>query len=366
MRIFIRLMLSAAGCIAACLLAAGPALAQITPGPTTINGAGGAWSCGTGMSCTGHVLSSSGGSISPGDVNIGFGSGLQYWPNDSSVGTTLHRLVKINSAGNAVITSHLAVLGNTIGVCVAGCGTTGNATVAWVGNPVCDFDGATTAGHNVIPSTITDGECHDNGYTSNPTNGDDLGTVASTQSGAGTYAFSESILGVGATAKQAATLPGGTSGQFQVNTGSGSFGGVAFSGDMTATSAGATTVTKTNGVAFGACANGCTTRPATLGWPDGVEAKTYTAFMAAPAAGTVASVVYQTGGTSSPGFTLSIQINGTPISGCTALSVGTTLTTATCTGLNAFPAGARLTGVVSSITGTTSDAAAQLNIVWGG
>ena len=55
-----------------------------------------------------------------------------------------------------------------------------------------------------------------------------------------------------------------------------------------------------------------------------------------------------------------------PITGCTDLAVGPTLTTATCTGLNAFPVGACLTGVVSSITGTTSDAAAQLNIVWGG
>ena len=45
----------------AVLLATWPAWAQVSPGATTINGAGGAWSCGTGMSCAGQVLSASGG-----------------------------------------------------------------------------------------------------------------------------------------------------------------------------------------------------------------------------------------------------------------------------------------------------------------
>jgi len=51
-----------------------------------------------------------------------------------------------------------------------------------------------------------------------------------------------------------ALAPGGTSGQFQVNNGSGGLGGVSLSQDCTATSAGVVTCLKTNNVAFTAAA----------------------------------------------------------------------------------------------------------------
>lgn len=51
-----------------------------------------------------------------------------------------------------------------------------------------------------------------------------------------------------------ALVPGGTSGQYQVNNGAGGLGGVTFSGDCTATSSGVITCIKSGGVSFGTLA----------------------------------------------------------------------------------------------------------------
>lgn len=78
--------------------------------------------------------------------------------------------------------------------------------------------------------------------------------------------------------------------------------------------------------------------------------------------GTISSVTYHTGGSGSPSFTFSLQINGTNITGCNAIVVnsGTDATT-TCSGLNTIAAGQRLNLNITAITGTPNAAWVQIN-----
>lgn len=80
------------------------------------------------------------------------------------------------------------------------------------------------------------------------------------------------------------------------------------------------------------------------------------------ATGTIDSVVYHTGGTSTPSFIISLQINGVPVTGCTNVTVSSgTDTTTSCTAANAITTGQHLTLTTSSITGTPFSAAVQIN-----
>ncbi len=106
-------------------------------------------------------------------------------PNASSAGTTLNSLAKINSSGQAVITATTDTSG-IFGVVVSGAGTAGNATVAQTGQVQCNFDsGGATAGHFVINSTLTAGDCADGG-TVLPSS-QIFGYVVSGGSGSGLY-----------------------------------------------------------------------------------------------------------------------------------------------------------------------------------
>lgn len=79
--------------------------------------------------------------------------------------------------------------------------------------------------------------------------------------------------------------------------------------------------------------------------------------------GTVNSVVYHTNGTSTPSFTIALQINGVNVTSCNALTVSSSSdTTATCTAANAITNGQSLTLVESGISGSPSDAVVQINI----
>jgi hypothetical protein len=112
-----------------------------------------------------------------------------------------------------------------------------------------------------------------------------------------------------------------------------------------------------------------TLHPATLFWPAAVTvaAGTYVAVLKAPYAGTVQSVSYATNGSGTPSFGISTQINGTPVTGCTGITVtSSTTASATCTAANTFSGGAEIDVVVSSVSGTPGPAAVQVDIAWGG
>lgn len=81
--------------------------------------------------------------------------------NNTSTGTTTYLLSCLDASGNAV-TCGLGATG-VVGVCVTSCGTSGTALIAVAGGTGCTFDAATTAGHYVIPSSSTAGDCTDAG-----------------------------------------------------------------------------------------------------------------------------------------------------------------------------------------------------------
>ena len=87
-------------------------------------------------------------------------------PNGAATGTVLNRLVWLNAtAPTQGRTPPLGESNGVVGVCLAGCGTTGTATIVTQGMVECDFDGATTAGHYVVISDTVDGACQDGGET---------------------------------------------------------------------------------------------------------------------------------------------------------------------------------------------------------
>lgn len=126
--------------------------------------------------------------------------------NAASTGTTASRLVKLTGAPSTAVIAGTADTTGIVGVCIAGCGTTGSATVQQYGQVTCDFDAATTAGGYVIPSTTTAGKCHDAGTTL-PTV-QVIGVVPSTNGSAGAY--SVTLLGPNPWTVPATTRSNGT------------------------------------------------------------------------------------------------------------------------------------------------------------
>lgn len=100
-------------------------------------------------------------------------------PNASSVGTTANMIATETGAPQtAVIYSHTSTTGY-IGICTAGCSTSGSATITQLGLVNCIFDSATIAGDIVQPSSTTDGNCHDTNSAAYPApnTGDVVGVV---------------------------------------------------------------------------------------------------------------------------------------------------------------------------------------------
>lgn len=84
--------------------------------------------------------------------------------------------------------------------------------------------------------------------------------------------------------------------------------------------------------------------------------------------GTIGSFTYFTGGTSTPSFVVSLQINGTNITGCNAITVSSANTaaspgTATCTALNTIASGQSLSMVTTGTSGTPFSAEVEINYV---
>ena len=81
----------------------------------------------------------------------------------------------------------------------------------------------------------------------------------------------------------------------------------------------------------------------------------------APYAGTINSCTYFSDtGT----FTAEVEIAGTGVTGLTSLSVSGTPTTTNATGANTFTAGQAITAVLTSPSGSPTDALLSLNVTW--
>lgn len=125
------------------------------------------------------IASGGGGAIGSGNVNMTLS-------NEGVTGTTVDKLVKITGAPSTAIISAISDTDSVVGVCTSGCGNTGTATIAVLGQVQCVFDGATTAGNFVVNSDATAGNCEDAGSTF-PIDRAAIGRVLSTNVGAGTY-----------------------------------------------------------------------------------------------------------------------------------------------------------------------------------
>jgi hypothetical protein len=120
--------------------------------------------------------------------------------NDSTNTTVLYQLAELGyahytSAGPTAENMLGTSIGHTvsIGVVTAGAGTSGSPTILYQGNAPCLFDGTTVVGDIAIPSTTTDGQCHDSGMIQSITQQmapyvQTLGLITSVNSGVGTLA----------------------------------------------------------------------------------------------------------------------------------------------------------------------------------
>ena len=78
--------------------------------------------------------------------------------------------------------------------------------------------------------------------------------------------------------------------------------------------------------------------------------------------GTIKSIVYHTGGTNTPTFTVSLQIAGTPVTGCNGLGVSSSSdTTTSCTAANTIINGQSLALVITGTSGSPASAVVQVN-----
>ena len=121
-------------------------------------------------------------------LNLDTGSQLVVEiPNAAVTGTTQNYLARLTGAPSTAVVALTSTTDGIVGIVMAGAGTTGNAQIAVAGIAQCTFDGATTAGHYVIPSTTVGGQCKSFGATL-PTNGTQvIGRVLTTNGAGGTY-----------------------------------------------------------------------------------------------------------------------------------------------------------------------------------
>ena len=112
-------------------------------------------------------------------------AGASPYQNDSSTGTTLNTLTKINGSGNAVIMQTTDTTGYK-GVAVSGAGTAGTVCLATAGLTPLKMDATSTVGHYVLISGTTGGDGHDTGSSTTPVSGGDLiGTIVQASTGGG-------------------------------------------------------------------------------------------------------------------------------------------------------------------------------------
>lgn len=79
-------------------------------------------------------------------------------------------------------------------------------------------------------------------------------------------------------------------------------------------------------------------------------------------AGTISSVDYLTGGSSTPSFTASVEIGGTPVTSCSSRTVSSsTNTNVSCTGANTLASGNAIEVVISGVSGSPNQAVVKVN-----
>lgn len=109
--------------------------------------------------------------------------------NEGTTGTSTNHLAKFNASGLALTmgTGDVGPTTNYIGVCISGCGTSGIATIQYLGRVQLQFDGNTTAGNQAQVSNSTAGDGQDAGGSSivNCSTNRSIGTIVDTGTGAG-------------------------------------------------------------------------------------------------------------------------------------------------------------------------------------
>jgi hypothetical protein len=103
-----------------------------------------------------------------------------------------------------------------------------------------------------------------------------------------------------------------------------------------------------------------------VSWPSTATVANGTIPLLLPAwvgGGTITSVGYYTNGSSTPSFIADVEIGGTGVTGCSAISVSSaTPAAAPCTGANTFTNASSLTLVITSVSGLPSQALVQVNV----
>lgn len=106
--------------------------------------------------------------------------------NNTGTGTIVYSLTKLTGAPSTGTPAAISDTGGIVGICVSGCGNSGQATIQQSGGAICNFDGATTAGDYVQNSSTVGGSCHDAGSTY-PASGQVIGRVESTNGTSGVW-----------------------------------------------------------------------------------------------------------------------------------------------------------------------------------
>ncbi len=119
-----------------------------------------------------------------GNLDLGSTKGAVIEVPNSATGTTANRLAKFVVNGGVVqaqvLTTSAADQSAAAGVVISGAGASGNARILIVGTGTAAYDGATTAGHVVVPSSTIAGALHDTGSTSSSITQQNLGYAAAT------------------------------------------------------------------------------------------------------------------------------------------------------------------------------------------
>ena len=111
---------------------------------------------------------------------------LKYLCTNGPGAPTPNRIAKLSGAPSKCVTATTSDTTGLLGITFYNSATGGTSEIQRLGLASCDFDGDTVAGDWVQASTTTGGKCHDAG-SSQPSSGDSLGRVLSTNVGVGTY-----------------------------------------------------------------------------------------------------------------------------------------------------------------------------------
>lgn len=109
-------------------------------------------------------------SVSTGGSGGGTSAFTATYANDGTTGTTLNRAAQLTTqTGSTARVCCTATQGNYfpagspfLGICTAGCGTTGSATITYAGIVGCVFENAVTVNHAI--AVWSDGRCADVGF----------------------------------------------------------------------------------------------------------------------------------------------------------------------------------------------------------